>query len=199
MNSKLVLMGMLTLGLFSSAQVNAAQVLTIGDVSIGVQDLGALGGGGVGISHKNVDGITPGCLCEGWGASYGSTSGWSANSNGGDSNVSLVSFIGNSSSATSVVDVMSALRVTQAYSASASPALFLNKVTLTNTTGVAMTDVRYTRAMDWDIPRPGNEVVTINRGTSTALLFSGIDDGFATPNPRVNPSARVSELQILTL
>ncbi|MES1988735.1 MAG: PEP-CTERM sorting domain-containing protein [Pseudomonadota bacterium] len=41
--------------------------------------------------------------------------------------------------------------------------------------------------MDWDVPpTPFSEFVTINRGTSTALLFSN-DNGFATPNPLSNP------------
>jgi type IV pilus assembly protein PilY1 len=65
--------------------------------------------------------------------------------------------------------------------------LFKNTVTLTNTGSTTMSDVRYSRAMDWDIPPTTfREYVTINRGSSSNLLFSN-DNGFGTPNPMVNP------------
>jgi hypothetical protein len=131
-------------------------------------------------------GIMPGCLCEGWGASLGATTGWSANSNGGDNNVSLVSFVSTAATATSVVTVGSSLTVTQAYGLSASNALVRNHVTLTNTSAVADT-VRYSRSMDWDIPPTEfNENVTIGGVGATRLIFSN-DNGFATPNPLVHP------------
>ena len=167
------------------AQANV--VLTSGDVELGVQEMGALGVGGIGISLADVgDGITPGCLCEGWGASADGFSGWSANSNGGNVNVSLVSFSSTASSATSVVNVGS-LQVTQAYAPSTVSGLFKDTVTLTNTSGASFADVRYSRSMDWDIPPTAfSEFVTIERGTSSNLVFSG-DDGFATPDPLNNP------------
>jgi hypothetical protein len=171
---------------------NAQAVLTNGAVSIGVQQLGALGGGGVGISFSGVgDGITPGCLCEGWGASANGVAGWSANDNGGNANVSLASFSSTATTATSVVNVGGAagLQVSQAYSPSSSSALFQNRVTLTNTTGAAISDVRYSRSMDWDIPPTTfREDVTIQGVGATNLIFSN-DNGFATPNPLANPGA----------
>ena len=170
----------------------AQQVVTSGDVSLGIQRLGALGGVGVGIALAGLgDGITPGCLCEGWGASLGSVKGWSANENGGNSNVTGVSFTGTSTSATSVVNVGTALQVSQAYALSASPSLIVNHVTLTNT-GAAAGEVRYSRSMDWDIPPTTfSELVTIGGVGATRLIFSN-DNGFATPDPLTNPSALVA-------
>jgi hypothetical protein len=177
------------IALTSVAQIAQADaILTSGDVRIGVQSRGALGVGGVGISLSGVgDGITPGCLCEGWGASADAFSGWSANANGGNSNISLVSFASTSSTASSVVKI-GALQIQQDYAPSTASGLFKDTVTLTNTSGASFADVRYSRSMDWDIPPTAfNEYVTINRGTAENLVFSN-DNGFATPNPLSNPS-----------
>ena len=166
----------------------AQQVITTtGGVSLGIQTLGALGGGGVGIALTGVgDGITPGCLCEGWGASLGTVAGWSANENGGNSNVTGVSFTSTAASATAVVNVGTSLQVTQAYGLSSSNSLIMNHVTLTNT-GATAGEVRYSRSMDWDIPPTiFNELVTLQGVGATRLIYSS-DDGFATPNPLVNP------------
>lgn len=176
----------------------AEQVITTASgVSVGVQDMGALGvydssKGLVGIYVDGLgDGIAPGCLCEGWGASIGANVGWSGNSNGGNSNVVLESFASTVNSATSVVNVGGELRVSQAYGLSASTALVQNRVTLTNLTGSAA-NVRYTRVMDWDIPPTAfDEYVTIGGVGASKLIFSG-DDGFATPNPLVNPNPIVA-------
>jgi hypothetical protein len=183
-----------SLALVSFAQqASASATLTFGDVRLGVQDLGALGGNGVGISFAGVgDAIMPGCLCEGWGASYGSVYGYSGNANGGNVNVSALGFTSTATTAVSSVRVGSSLSITQAYAPSASAGLFKNTVTLTNTGSSSIADVRYARAMDWDIPPTTfSEYVTINRGTSSNLLFSN-DNGFATPNPLVNPDDRSS-------
>nr|WP_235834974.1 PEP-CTERM sorting domain-containing protein [Albitalea terrae] len=170
----------------------AGQVITTaGGASLGIQDMGALGFGGVGIALAGVgDGITPGCLCEGWGASLGGTAGWSANANGGNVNVGLVSFGSTASSATSIVNVggASGLQVKQEYGMSASSALVKDHVTLTNNSGASAV-VRYSRSMDWDIPPTEfNEYVTIGGVGATKLIFSN-DNGFATPNPLSNPGA----------
>lgn len=181
------------IALTSVAQIASADaVLTSGDVSIGVKSMGALGGGGVGLALSGVgDAITPGCLCEGWGASADAFKGWSANDNGGNSNVSLVSFTSSASTASSVVKI-GALQVRQDYAPSTASGLFKDTVTLTNTSGASFADVRYSRSMDWDIaPTEFSEYVTINRGTAANLLFSN-DNGFATPDTLVNPGALVS-------
>lgn len=173
----------------------AGQVITTtGGASLGVQDMGALGFGGVGISLAGVgDGITPGCLCEGWGASLGGTAGWSANANGGDVNVSLVSFGSTATTATSIVNVggASGLQVKQEYGMSLSSALVKDHVTLTNNSGSASA-VRYSRSMDWDIPPTEfNEYVTIGGVGASKLIFSN-DNGFAVPNPLANPGDLVA-------
>lgn len=172
----------------------AGQVITStnGLAALGIQDLGALGFGGVGVAYAGADGITPGCLCEGWGASASGITGWSANANGGNVNVGLVSAVQGAGFLTSVANIGAAggLQVTQAYAASAaSGALIRDHVTLTNTSGATMTDARYSRSMDWDIPPTTfSELVTIGGVGATRLKFSN-DNGFGTPNPLLNPAA----------
>ncbi|MES1986669.1 MAG: hypothetical protein V4440_01320, partial [Pseudomonadota bacterium] len=73
MTKKLLIASLALSSIFLASTANAGQVLTTGDISIGVQDFGALGFSSVGLSHFSTDAITPGCLCEGWGASFGST------------------------------------------------------------------------------------------------------------------------------
>jgi type IV pilus assembly protein PilY1 len=160
-----------------------------GNVELGVEPLGATGRA-TGLFLAGVgDAITPGCYCEGWGASYnGSVSGYSANDDG-SANVTGVSFVTTSTSATSVT-MVGGLQVTQTYTPSAaSGAMFTDHVTLTNTTGSTITDVRYSRATDWDIPpTPFNEFTTIQGWPATSLLFSN-NNGFNAPNPLIDYSA----------
>lgn len=181
------------------AQAHAGVVInTPGGASVGVQDGGALGAaeptGGpfTGIAFTGVgDGITPGCLCEGWGASGNGVYGQSGNANGGNVNITILPFVGVAGvSGVSTVQVGGGgPLVTQAYGLSASQYLVRDTVTLTNMTGALMTDVRYSRSMDWDIPPTTfREDVTIQRNGSTKLLYSN-DNGFAAPNPLVNPAA----------
>lgn len=176
----------------SGAQAGQVITSTNGLASIGVQDLGALGSGGVGVAFSGTgDGIMPGCLCEGWGASASGVKGWSANDNGGNSNVGLVSAVQGAGFLTSVVNVgAGGLQVTQSYAASAaSGALIRDHVTLTNTSAVTLTNARYSRSMDWDIPPTTfSELVTIGGVGATALKFSN-DNGFATPDPLTDPGA----------
>jgi hypothetical protein len=182
-----------TAALVSMAFAAQAQqvITTSGGVSIGIQADGALGaypssGPMVGLALAGVgDAVTPGCLCEGWGASLGSVSGWSANA-AGSSNVTGVSFVSTATSATSIVNVGSGLQVTQAYGLSSSSALVVDHVTLTNTSGSAG-QVRYSRAMDWDVPpTPFSELVTL-QGVGSANLIYSSDNGFGVPNPLANP------------
>ena len=65
-------------------------------------------------------------------------------------------------------------------------------MTVKNTGANAITDLRYRRAIDWDIePTAFDEWVTI-KGTSPQLLFTS-DDGFASTNPLAPPSYVDSE------
>jgi type IV pilus assembly protein PilY1 len=76
------------------------------------------------------------------------------------------------------------LQITHVYQPSASSSLFEAVVTLTNTGAGTLSDVRYTRAMDWDIPYTEfSEYVTIRgTGTTTYLLYSDTN-GFEEPDP----------------
>lgn len=172
---------------------HAGAVITSGNglVTIGVKDNGELGFGSVGINYQGVgDAIIPGCLCEGWGLSGNGIAGWAGNANGGTVNVTHGSFSSTATSATSTISLTSlpGLTMTQAYGGSASGGLFRNHVTITNTSGATISDIRYSRSMDWDIPPTTfSEMVTIGGLPATAVLFSN-DNGFATPDPLTNPS-----------
>lgn len=176
-----------------------------GQVSLGVDALGALGAGslpagsnvpgghyGIYYAPAKQDAIAPGCFCEGWGVSVnGTTAGYVGNDDGGTSNITGVSFASTSSTATSVVGLTgTGLQVTQAFAPStANTVLFQDTVTLTNTGSTALTNVDYTRSMDWDIPPTEfDEYVSIGGVPASALLFSN-DNGFCTPDPLVACSA----------
>jgi len=133
------------------------------------------------------DATSPGCLCEGWGAAANGIGSDASIDSGGVNNLTVDSFASTASTATSVVHLTSLpdLQVTHAYQPSTDSAnVFEAVVTLTNTGAGTLTDVRYTRAMDWDIPRDEfNEYVTIiGTATTTDLLYSD-DNGFEQPNP----------------
>lgn len=178
------------LGLLACSSVFGGAVIQTGNTQLGVNDQGHLNYNGVGINYVPVgDGIAPGCACEGWGVSANGIVGWASVDNGGINNITAVNFTSTGSTATSVTQLTSlpGLTVTQQYGASAAADVFLNRVTIANTTGATMTDVRYTRAMDWDIPPTEfSELVTLNRGTAANLLFSN-NNGFAVANPLENP------------
>jgi hypothetical protein len=161
---------------------NAQAIIQNSEVQIGVRALGDLNVAGgtpatgsgttiVGLRslRTNSDSTSPGCTCEGWGVAIRSTgqTGY-ANSSVGTANLSLVSFTSTASTAVSVVNVVSGgvpiLRVTHDYHPIAgTPYLYEVKVSITNLTGsaIAAGDLVYRRVMDWDIPSPGGESVSI--------------------------------------
>ncbi len=202
---KTALASLLAAGLLSLAgQVHAAATIinTSGTVALGVNDFGhlntsvgnvAVNSGATGLSYKFPDGsfrdaTSPGCLCEGWGVSVnGVTSGY-ANVAGGTAGLTLSSFTSTANSATSVVTLSSlpGLKVTQAYSeaTNAPGVLFKDVVTITNTTGALVTDLKFVRVMDWDIPPTEfNEYVTIKGVATTTLLERSHNNGFNTSDP----------------
>lgn len=179
-----------------STSAFASAVISNGNISLGVLDLGnlgvdaprPLGGTGVGVydNRNGLESTYDGCVCEGWGAADAGngTTGF-ANVSSGTGGVALSSFASTASTATSIVDIAgaSSMQVTHLYQPSASPDLFEAIVTITNTGGAGITDLRYRRAMDWDIePTPFSEVVTIGGVGASALLFSS-DNGFASSDP----------------
>lgn len=204
---KTVLASLLAAGLLSLAgQVHAAATIvnTSGTVALGVNDEGhlntstgnvAVNSGATGLSYKFPDGsfrdaTSPGCLCEGWGVSVnGTTSGYAnVDSDGGAVNLSVSSFSATANSATSVVTLTSlpGLKVTHAYSmADKAPSVFFKDVvTITNNTGAEVTDLKFVRVMDWDVPETEfNEYVTIKGVGTTTLLERSHNNGFNTANP----------------
>ncbi len=148
------------------------------------------------------DATSPGCFCEGWGASGNGIVGRASVDNGGVSNLTVDSFLPGPTTAVSAVHLTSlpGLTVTHSYApaAGAPSALFAATVTIANTSGATITDVRYRRVMDWDIPPTEfNELVT-HGGVAAALgtpttgnpkLIGSHDDGFEVPDPLVPGAA----------
>ena len=197
-----------TTGLTAGSQAFAAATIInpAGTIALGVNDQGhlntttdnvATNSSTTGLSYKFPDGAwrdatSPGCFCEGWGVSAnGTTSGYANVSTDGVVNLSLTSFASTASTATSVVSLASlpGLSVTHAYAPStvASSTFFVANVTISNTTGSTLTDVKYVRVMDWDVPPTEfNEFVTIKGTATTTLLDDSHDNGFQTANPLFN-------------
>ena len=170
-----------------ATRAEAGAVISNGSVEMGIFDQGSLGFGGRGITLIGLgDAITPGCLCEGWGVAGNGIAG--DQTGGGVSNLTLESFTSTASTATSTVHLTSLadLHVSQHYAPAvgAPTALFEDIVTITNSSATdTITDLRYRRAMDWDVPpTPFNEFVTIGGLPATAVLDAS-DNGFADAGP----------------
>jgi hypothetical protein len=194
------------------AQAAATIINSAGTVALGVNDLGHLNttvgnvannSGRTGLSYNFGtaaapdfrDATSPGCFCEGWGVSVEGTVSGYANVAGGTAGLSLVSFANSATTATSAVALSTlgfeGLKITHAYAeAAAAPgALFEAKVTITNDTGAKVNDVKYVRAMDWDVPPTEfAEYVTIKGTASTTLLELSHNNGFATSDPLSEPA-----------
>jgi uncharacterized repeat protein (TIGR01451 family) len=186
-------------------------VISNGTVSLGVNDTGDLNydcraagdptcpaaspGGvdpvGLRFNALNTDGTAPGCLCEGWGMAD-AVSGLTGYDNEavGQANITVNSFVVDGTTrAVSDVTISNPsiaghqMRVVQDYHPSAaSPNMYENTVTVTNTGANPLGDVRYRRVMDWDVePTAFSEWSTI-QGSSPQLLFDS-DDGFASADP----------------
>lgn len=180
-------------------------------VALGVRDYGALNvddaflttqAPEVGLAYKFgpddwQDATAPGCLCEGWGVSATSGgmdySGWDNAAAGGPVGLTLDSFTtdaaaGTGSTITSAVHLTSlpGLSVSQTYEAApnAPGVFFVDHVSITNTTGGVLDDLRYVRVMDWDVPPTEfDEFVTIQGTATTAFLETSHDNGFDTSDP----------------
>lgn len=173
--------GNLALGVNSTGELNTAT----GNVAVNSSRTGIAYDYGTGLQ----DATSPGCYCEGWGVSAGVIGGGADVSVGGVQNLTVDSFTSSLTNITSTVHLttLPGLSVTQSYSVSgATDSAFVNHVTITNTTGSAMTDVRYVRVMDWDVPPTEfSEYVTIVGTATTTLLEHSNDNGFCDPNPLV--------------
>jgi hypothetical protein len=179
----------LALGLFLIAGAASATpvVFTTGTIQMGVSDSGALGGGGVGLIGPTGDAITPGCLCEGWGAAADGVSGITYGGSAGSGVVSSTT-TGAGANGSTVTQLSNGLLVTQTYSSAAGGSLFNVHVNLKNTTVGALTDVRYARTLDWDVS-PGyfsGNYTTLYGGTPTGpggKVITTSTDPFAAPDP----------------
>jgi hypothetical protein len=183
----------LALAVGSFAALAAPTVLDTGLLRMGVADNAGLGAMGVGLTGPTGDAITPGCLCEGWGAAAGGVSGYVYGLGGTGVMSALTTTTvasGPGLSAQSVVMLSNGLQVTHKYSYAAGGSLFKVEVVLTNTTAGALSDVRYARTLDWDVT-PGyfsNNYTTVYGGTPSGpggKVLHTSTNPFAVPNPMV--------------
>lgn len=175
--------GVIQLGVNNTASLNVPG----GEVSTGTAGTTV-----VGLRYQPTGGeaTAPGCLCEGWGVADGQTgvTGWANEAQGGSSNLAVESFSANDTEATSVVRVGSTFRVTHHFKPSTrTDKLYEVEVTIENISGSTIQDLRYTRAMDWDIsPNTFSEYVTIQGAASATKLRYADDNGFASTDPLGN-------------
>lgn len=196
-----------TLGLMAAGSTSAFAAATIvnpaGTLALGVNDEGhlnttvghvAANSSRTGLAFKFPggsfqDATSPGCFCEGWGVSVNdTTSGYANVSVVGVINLTVDSFVSTASTATSSVHLTSlpGVKVTHEYApaVNAPDRLFRATVTITNDTGADLSNVKYVRVMDWDVPPTEfNEFVTIKGTATTTLLEQSGDNGFASANP----------------
>lgn len=210
-NQKALTAGLMSAGLLLAA--GAAQAGTViyntGSAATATIALGANADGSLntspnitsnasatGLAFKFPDGLwhdatAPGCLCEGWGVSVnGTTSGYAnVSTDSGPHNLTFgapTGVTGSTVTTTTSLTTLPGITVTQAYqpSTNAPGALFRDHVTITNTTGATVTNAKYLRVMDWDIPPTEfHEFVTIKGVATTTLLEKSGDNGFNTANP----------------
>jgi hypothetical protein len=166
-------------------------VLKSGPLGLGIFGKGNLGFSNTGLRLDGLetgDAVTPGCLCEGWGFAGDGIAGGASAANSSPENLKLTSFTATPSSVTSVASLRSlpSLKITQTYAPSkeAPTELFEDKVTIENTGSDPISDIRYTRAVDWDIPPTVfNEYVTIGGRVGAKNVLYSSDNGFASVNP----------------
>lgn len=189
-----LLSGLLLAGGLVAAQA-APAVLDTGVLRMGVADNAGLGQGiGVGFVGPTGDAIKPGCLCEGWGAAAGGSSGYTDGASGtsGITSALLTTTVASGAglSAQSVVVMSNGLQVTHTYSYAAGGSLFKVAITLTNTTAGSLSDVRYARTLDWDVTPGffGSNYTTVYGGTPTGpggRVLTTSTDPFAPADPMV--------------
>ncbi len=173
---------------------NAAATITNGNVSVGLNDYGGLGGNGVGLTFSGLpagdnDAIMPGCLCEGWGVAANGSGDYTYG-NGGTTFASGALSDVSASGAKSTVTTSGGLTITHTYSPVAGDTLFRIDIKITNDTGADATDIRYARTLDWDVPPGhfGDDSTTIYGGTPGGpggKVLHTSTDPFAAPDPMV--------------
>jgi type IV pilus assembly protein PilY1 len=193
--------------LAATGAAHAGAVLINGNIAIGVNDEGHLNtaDGSIVVNSSRTglafftdygsgtpdwrDATSPGCFCEGWGVSANGThSGYANVTTDGVVNLTVDSFTTTSTSITSAVHLtdLPGLKVTHVYSPAdnAPSALFKVVVTIKNETGNDLSNVKYVRVMDWDVPPTEfDEFVTIKGTATTTLLEESGRNGFNTADP----------------
>ena len=185
-----------------SSVSSSSAIISNGTVTLGVAKEGHLNvpGGtlssgqngttyvGLRYAPTNGEATAPGCLCEGWGIADAGTgqSAYSDIDSGGVGNNMVVNdFSSTTTDATSVITAFGRLRVTHFYHTHPStPFIYVADIKIENLSSSDVSDLRYTRVMDWDIqPDTFNEHVTIAGVGVAANLRYADDNGFDIPNP----------------
>lgn len=184
--------GVVRIGLAADAELNDDSGTTPCDGNPNVNT-------GIRFDATNCDGISNGCLCEGWGAAYsdpGGTVSGGANLASGETPPCGGSSTDTDGSTYAIIDTpFCNLEVIHDVHESVTPYLWEVNVTLINNGPDVMTNVLYRRVMDWDVePTPTNEYSTITGVNApsgpwpTALTFTN-DNGFANSDPTTSTGA----------
>jgi hypothetical protein len=190
-------------GLVATPAAHADALISNGTIRMGVTSYGSLvvtdpdptatqGATGLRYLPTNGEALAPGCWCEAWGvADATSLRQGNAGQASGNENIIAESFTSSASTATAVTrinDGTDLFRVTHQFAPSARPELYQVTVTIENISGAAA-QLRYRRAMDWDVPTTEfSELVTLYTGSASNIVFTS-DDGFASGNPLSGPSS----------
>jgi hypothetical protein len=169
----------------------AGTVLTAGPVQLGIRDDGALiEWDGILLDYIGLklagqgDAVTPGNPYEAWGVAASGIAGGAPYVG----NLTLVSFTTVGSTATSVVTLgtLPDLQVTHLFEPAVwdgNGALFKVTVSMANLGSSTLTDLRYVRVVDFDVPPTiFSETITVGGLPATNLLLVH-NDGFATADP----------------
>lgn len=139
---------------------------------------------------------------EGWGVVHAASGTGGTVAGGSSDGLTLVDFTvgqgtdGSDQTVTSVVDVGGVLEVTHFYRPTSQEGVYAVDVEIENTSDVG-TDISYRRVADLDVdPTGGNEVVTLQTGSTTKLAHLG-DDGSADPSPTVAPDPTSTGADVL--
>jgi hypothetical protein len=195
---KIWITGVLAAALANLPTAFAAQIFDTGIIQLAVDEAGRLTGAlgsvpspveaqtliGLRYLPTGNEAITHGCNCEGWGAGNAATGTFGIA--GGNEFPNFTSSTFDSDLQTAVVSnvVADELRVTHSFAPSVNANLYEISVSLTNIGTADMTDVRYTRSIDWDIePSARDEVVTFGGMSTAASLLRISTDTAASPDP----------------
>jgi type IV pilus assembly protein PilY1 len=179
----------------SAGAASAQAAIDNGTIQLGVDTLGQLNinvgtpsrGGtsftGLRDLRTGWESTAPGCLCEGWGVSDGTISGY-ANNAAGTGGLTFGSFTSTASTAKTVSTMGGIYEVTHDFKPSSNVNLYQVDVTVKNISGAATSQILYRRTMDWDIePTPFSEYSTIKGAVGAANVIGANNNGFCDSNP----------------